>query len=440
MTRAVAEVSPQGGFSTRAVLWMVAVGVLALVAFLVLSAYAPELRRGQPGEHALSRSAVGYAGAVRLMRALDVPVIVGREDRPYEPGVLVLTPGPEAGKALAQVRPGPVLVVLPKWRSVPRPRSRGWVDKLGTEAAGSVASLTASLQEGGGDATITRRTGRGAPVLTAPAESRVVMDIIGEGGPDRPIRGDPDELGRDWRLFAAGSVFRPGPIEGLKTLAGPAWLPVLTEERGGMVVAKHRSRNLYVLSDPDLINTHGLADLRTARFAAHLLEGLRGPQGLVVFDVTLHGIGGERGLLRLALEPPFLGATLCLLAAAVLAGFHAAARFGPPRRAQRAFARGKASLAENTAGLIRLARREHRMGAGYAALVRADAARAVGAPMDLGPEQLDAFLDRLSRTRGTRTTYEALAAKAGRALDRNDLLQVARELHLWKLEVTSGRQ
>src|SRR6185436_15439404 len=67
------------------------------------------------------------------------------------------------------------------------------------------------------------------------------------------------------------------------------------------------------------------------------------------------------GLLRLVLEPPFLAMTLALLVAALLAGFHGAIRFGQPRREERTIALGKAALVENSAGLIRLARREVHM-------------------------------------------------------------------------------
>ena len=81
-------------FTPRAVLWMVLAGVFAFCAFLSLSAYAPDFRgHGDPGAHALSRSAVGYAGMVELLRAQGQPVVISRTDRPAA-GLLILTPPP----------------------------------------------------------------------------------------------------------------------------------------------------------------------------------------------------------------------------------------------------------------------------------------------------------------------------------------------------------
>ena len=55
------------------VLWMVVIGVVSLGGWLVLSAYAPELRGADdPGAHALSRSAIGYAGLRELLLADEI--------------------------------------------------------------------------------------------------------------------------------------------------------------------------------------------------------------------------------------------------------------------------------------------------------------------------------------------------------------------------------
>ena len=49
---------------------IVAVGILAFVAMLVLGAYAPDMRSGHNGgAHALSNSATGYRGIVQLAQA-----------------------------------------------------------------------------------------------------------------------------------------------------------------------------------------------------------------------------------------------------------------------------------------------------------------------------------------------------------------------------------
>ena len=114
-------------------------------------------------------------------------------------------------------------------------------------------------------------------------------------------------------------------------------------------------------------------------------------------------------------------------------------RFGPAREADRTVALGKRALADNTAGLVRLARREHRMAAPYARLVRTAVARAIGAPRTLSDAELDAFLDRVGAMTGVTPQYSVLAANAAKARTPKDLMSVARDLHRWKQEMTRGR-
>jgi hypothetical protein len=62
-----AAATPSSPFSTRTILSLVFVALFAFSAFVVLSTYAPDLReREDGGGHALSRSAIGFAGAVAL--------------------------------------------------------------------------------------------------------------------------------------------------------------------------------------------------------------------------------------------------------------------------------------------------------------------------------------------------------------------------------------
>jgi hypothetical protein len=201
----------------------------------------------------------------------------------------------------------------------------------------------------------------------------------------------------------------------------------------------HEDSGLYVLSDADLLNTDGMNDPAKARAALALLEALGPADQAVAFDLSLHGFTRPRNVMRLFLEPPLLGFTLCLMFAAALVGWQAMIRFQPHRHSRRAVALGKKALADNTAALVRLARREHRMAAPYAELVRAQAARAVAAPPNLSREALTALLDRLARRQGTDQSFTDLSVQAERAKNPGDLMSLARSLTRWKLEMTRGR-
>ena len=397
-------------FSVRTMLWVVLIGVFAFSGLVVLTAYAPDLRSGSDGgAHALSRSAVGYAGVVRLLKGMGRPVLIIRGPAPATgggAGVLVLTPGPTTD--LKEVRgvtfTGMKLVVLPKWVAAPHPVNPDWVVKLTTLPAALAAH---PLQAKDAKVQIQRRPGVSRPVL-------------------HPTRGSG---------FADGEALPLGRIDALQTFTGPGWQPLLVDEQGRAVLALSPQGGLAVLSDPDLLNTQGIADLGTARAGVAVLDRLR-DGGPVVFDVTLNGYGRGRSLLKLAFAPPLLGATLCLAAAALMMGLHAAIRFGPAERPTPVLALGKRALADNSAALVRMARREPRMAPAYAALTREAAARAVGAPRDLDPGQLDALLDRLGAANGVSDRFSALAAEAGAAKTNAELMSVAERLHHWRGEMT----
>ena len=387
---------------------VIGVGVFAFCAFLVLGAYAPDLKGGDNGEaHALSKSAIGFAGIVEAVKLAGDPTMVVRGPLPpgRNVGLLVATPDVGGEKSAAGLHfDGPILVVLSKWGTAPDPLHRGWVKKVALRDN----MLTPALLI------------RGAAIARRRGVSRALLH--GAAAP-----------------FAGGSILAEGPVDSLQTLKAPGLVPVLTDETGAVVLARDPKRPLYVLSDPDLLNTQGLKNIDTLTSAVTMLRTLRAGDGPVMFDVTLNGLGKTRSVLRLLFDPPFLTVTLSQAAAALLAVWQALIRFGPLKRAGRSIAFGKAALVDNTAALINIAGREHRMGAPYAALTAEIAAKAVGAPRDLTGEPLNRFLDRLGAQRGEADTFSDLETRARVAQDAGRMVQVARRLYQWRLAMTRER-
>lgn len=400
-----------GAFSPLTMIVILIVGVVALAGLGVLSAYAPELKSGDDGGgHALSRSSVGYAALPRLLRATGTPVVLSRGSLGHGAveSLLILTP--DVGtppQRLEDIRhEGSVLVVLPKWNHAPLPDHKGWVSTLGVVSADQALSVLPETMRSG--TTLSDLPGRQSVSLR---------------------RGDHRRLNE-----------QPVVIDDHRRIVGSQWMPVITDADGAMVLAAHRETGLYVLADADLLNTQGLKSLTGARTAIAILDTLRAARTPVVFDLTLHGFQRTRNLGRLLLEPPLLGMTLVVAAWIAFAGWQAAVRYGPTGRSRRVVALGKRALADNTAGLIRMARREHRMGAPYARLVRTAVARAIGAPRNLAEDELNAFLDRVGVVAGASRPYTALAESAGAAKTPGDLIRVARDLHRWTQEMTRARQ
>lgn len=397
-------------FSSLVVIVVALIGVVTFAGLGILSAYAPELRSGNDGgNHALSRAATGLGALPPLLRELGEPVMLSRGalTETSNESLLVLSPvGRSAADRIEDIEHGgSTLIVLPKWITAPDPAHAGWVRTIGANPPGeALSALPDDLRQGAG---LVEREGRERIVLRRP----------------------------NGAAFGA-----PVEIERLRTLSGEGWIPVVTDEGGAPVMAMHAETGTYILTDPDLINTQGLKTLEGAQTAVALLGIIRAQGAPVIFDLTLHGFQRTRSLLRLMLEPPLLGMTLVMAALAVFAGLQAAVRFGPTRETARVIALGKRGLADNTAGLVRLARREHHMAAPYALLMRAAVARAIGAPRSLDDEQLNAFLDRVSRSTGATETYSALADQARAARTPGDLMRIANALYRWNQEMTRARQ
>ena len=394
-------------FSPMTVLWMVLAGVFSFSAFVVLSAFAPDLRGGADGgAHALSHSAVGFAGLVDLLRDENQAVLISRNSsdaRDPNWSLLVLTPGAAvADKALQHfVQSGPTLVVLPKWEVGPDPNIPGWVSKAGLIDA---KALQKTLAQNDLALTLARR-GDAAQIRLAPAS--------------QPGGGQP-----------------AGRIDQLQTVQfGPAFEPLLVDDHGQAVLIARRDRAVAILADPDLLNTHGLKDPSTALAGQRMINLLRAGDGPIAFDVSLDGFDSPPSLLKLAFQPPFLGVTLCLAAAAGLMGLHAANRFGPPTQTGRAIAFGKRALADNSAALIRLARREPKMAPRYLELTRAAVAKALGVTR-LSGDALDAHLDHAAKAAGVTPALAEIAPELGAVKTRADLLKVAGALYHWRVEMT----
>jgi hypothetical protein len=393
-------------FDPRLIAGLVAAGILAFIGFVVLSAYAGDFRSGRDGRaHALSVSATGFKGVVDLINLSGGDALVARDDTLFDSEellVVTVNEGTEKG-ALAELldrrEAKATLLVLPKWTVQAHPFRRSWVNKLGP---GAGFSLKGALPDW------------------------LDLDLNLVEGARAPL------VGRD---FLEGTSV-PAPAEVLQTVTGERLEPLLTGPRGAPVLVRVEEQGpLYILSDPDLLNNQGLRDRERARAALGLLEQLNSTDAeSVMFDLTLSGFGEQQSLLRLAFEPPFLALTVAILIAGLLAGLHGVATFGPRAHEERAIALGKAALVDNSAGLVRLARREHRVGSHYADVLRDAAAHDAGAPATLNGPDLEAYLDRIGKAGAPRFSELASAVRA--AGDPETLLGAARALFQWKKDMT----
>ncbi|GAA4034694.1 hypothetical protein GCM10022281_13570 [Sphingomonas rosea] len=394
------EKGDHGPFRQRAMLLLAGLGIVAFLLSLVLGAYAPTMRSGKDGgPHAMSNAAVGFGGLFELASATGREPRLVRDVGQLRGEDLVVVSPPDGAVPLGDILkvrgPRATLIILPKWEAKPREAPKGWVsvdELMEADRIENVLEPTFKVE-------IARRKGQRLPLQS---RSPLVQAVKG--------------------------LREPAIVQSMK---GPKITPILVDGQGETVLGKMGKGSLYLLADPDLLNNHGLADRDQAAAALRLLDQLNSTDAeAILFDLTANGFGGTRNPLQLLFGPPFLGVTLVILAALVLAGWQALVRFGAPRLPVRAIGFGKAALVENSAALIRKAGREAGLGPRYADLIREQAAALFHLPGQLTPHEIDETLDRLRPER----PFSSLAGAIASARTRHELTAAARALNRWLQE------
>jgi hypothetical protein len=428
----VSEPTPPPGrpgdapFSRRSAAWLAAVAAGSLAVSAFLGAYG-ELLGDPPTWRAdgFSRSAIGHRAFLDLARRLGLQVLTSRHRTASHAAddvvTVLLEPdlGEEAGPARARLvdvaaAAGQLLLVLPKRTGPPDPLRPGWLGEaaLVTPAA-ALAPLRALGDEDAWDLAL---------------EARLV------------------------RLERAPSNWRgelPAPsLPSPQLLVTEALTPLLWSDQG-MLVGELTSGEfrVVVVSDPDLLSTHGLGRGDNAVVALRLLERLGAPARPLVVDETLHGLEIQPSITRELLRFPLLLATLQALLAAALAAWAASVRFGRPRPAPRALQAGTAFLVESTAGLLQHGGHAGHALAAYWRDAREEVLRRLHGRGEPAADP-DRALRRLLEARGEPAALLALdrlsarvAAVQGRPRQRgaeDEAARTALAIHRWREELTDG--
>lgn len=424
-------------FDPRVIGAIIVIGVIGFIAMWALMALGPQLSAGNNGQgHALSKGVSGYAGIVDYAERADMWVDIRREVVEATPlgddegsTLLVLTPDqnsdPDDIAALVTAHGSePVLLVLPKWQTLPHETRKGWSGMAFIDTPHP--RLVPWAKFGGREPDIaiitTRRAGplalNGSGYQRGTANARPGQWQALYGGGGTALIGMPT-VPLEWQ---------PRGLNGAKDAAKAA--KARAAEKPALLI-RSANRRLYVLSDPDLINNFAFASRDGARTALTVIDMVAEDSnaGGIAFDVTLNGLGGGSGFLRLAFVPPFIGITLCLIAAGIFALWQAAARFGPARVPARAIPISKLALIESSAELVAQTRREADGADNWLRGQREALARALHAPPQLAGAELDDWIDRRRPARDGHDSFASLASRLPLARNTTELLGIARAIH-----------
>jgi hypothetical protein len=398
------------------------IGLFAFGALIVLSGFAKDLRKAPPGQATTrSISAVGYQALSEYLTELNFDVAETRGERGYydrESRLVVYTPSSpytRLKRTLEDTEDEVRLIVLPKWsvgQMIPQKGESGrndWARKTSEEGLHSAGDYQSMME----DMPVIRR--HSEPTVNA----QVFFDVPNERSlppklsPDfkdlqyfdlntawtdyqselRALREAEAEARRRKNAAAEGKEYTPKEAKEAPDTedvsetenVDPFTLPEhdsLMKIDGKTVLIRLENTQTYILSEPDLINTMAFETQSGAHLASAIINEVIGEAGLewqvIDFDVSLHGIEANRNIIKLMVTPPFLAATLCLLAAGGLVAWQGFNRFGDPARVQPDYAQGPVSLAKTAAGFMETAGRAHKTGDAYADLIRRQVAEALG--------------------------------------------------------------
>jgi hypothetical protein len=288
------------------------------------------------------------------------------------------------------------LVVLPKWYATAE-RGQVWIEDAHWMPVGEVTPVLEAI---GLD---------GAAILRAPATA----SWTGELGVEGPAIREPQLVASD-------------ALEAVVSSAAGQLLGRISRDSG----------ELYVLTDPDVLNNFGLRTAANARFAIRLIDELR-RDGPVVIDETMHGYAQRSSLLRTLFRFPLVLATLQVLVCAVLVVWAAMVRFGPRRAAPPPIAPGKDFLIRNTAALLHYGAHHAHALKRYLQLTIASVRIALHAP-SLSPSALTAWLEGVRKVRGGRISLVELEQEVEAADTPARVVEVADRVFRWSREMTDG--
>lgn len=398
--------------------WLLGAAV-ATFAVTLFSLVFHEPAQERPGAaDSFSRSALGHRALVELLEG-EVPVLVSRgyslpKASPERPLLLLEPVLGEAGRLAelvveADERGVPVVVVLPKWQGTQEPRRPEWV---------------ASVE-----------------LLPAPFAQEVLDAVVDpeDDGATRLVRPE-GELGA-WTWSLPGEPVAPALPKPQLVDVREAPLDTLLGTPEGALVARLWETSIYLVSDPDFLNTAGLARADNAAVALAFLLGHLEPAGLVV-DESVHGYAQAESIWRALLEPPLIYLFLHGLLLVALGAWAGSGRFGRPLPAPPRVPPGKGTLIDSSARLLAMGgARKHSLER-YLAIQTAEAGERLGVPAQLSAAERVARLSEVGRRRGASEDVLSLARQVHRLPSRwrdpRRLLELARALRRWRKEILDG--
>jgi uncharacterized protein DUF4350 len=355
-------------FSARILAGWIAAAAVTVAISLVLASHNPT-STNEPdaaGPTVYSTSAIGYDALFHTLDALGIPVSTSETIPTAFNDVVVLAEPDSDPATLEHVRNvlnagQKIVVILPKRTGVPDPDRP---NRLRSDTLRPIGDALAVLH------------------LIDPNASLI------------------EAAGRAWRVRPPVT---PAPALRGVQLASSTTLTSLLGTSAGMLVGRlggygGYGKQIVVITDPDIVDNHGIARGDNALIVREILDDMRVESGSVVFDESIHGYSSSPySALLLLFRFPFVLITLQLVTAALLLIWSGSGRFGAPKPRAPALAAGKQSLIESGAALLEFGASPAFLAERYADAIVHDAGQNLHAPRGLAGNALNRWLTTIGR-------------------------------------------
>jgi len=401
--------SNSGAFSKRTLYLLVSVGLLSILFGFGLAIFGDGVGNAPTADNnTYSRSALGHHALIKYLRSLDVPILTSQHDSGAKASnalALLLEPNvhddnrQDAHDMIQSAEA--VLLVLPKWQGETDendPQKLASVELLDTEA---VLDALVLLDE---QATLNR------PRRLSPLHQRDIITAVPS--------------------LVAPQLLRSAELE-----------PIVATDQG-ILFGKFVGEEIYVLSDPDVLNNHGLDNGQNALLVAQIVDYARSGRSIVI-DETLHGYLRKPSMWRALFEMPFVLVTIQVFLCVILLVWGGTARFGNPLRKRAVMAQGTDFLIGNTARLMRLGGHSGLALSRYRRVTVKAVAKLLHAPRGMPHSELYGWLANIESNRQMERPLAAIAKEIDELISQKSpdgaaLLASARNLYRWKEEILHG--
>lgn len=405
---------------SKAPIWIAVICTASFLLLGLLAVFGPDFSETHSGDaDVYSPTAIGHAALHDLLVKLGVPVHIHRDpERKALPGrglLAVLEPdlqlaiGPRRRPLVALVESSPAtFLALPKWEAL-------WADPQHPRATSVRAHdsefVMAALWELNIDAELVRTVERY------------------ERAPSFNTFGREPVFSHGWRQLLRSDVLEP-------LIAYPEGILLGRTTRAG--------REIYVLSDPDLLQNHGLHRGHNAELVVRCFDRLR-EDGPVSFAETLHGFRQpEQSVVRELFAFPMVLLVLHGLLTLGLLLWAGLSRFGDAPPPEKELQPGSDFLIKHTAHLLRFGGHRDMALVKYVEGVRNSVVARYRMPRDIERAELTKRLDELSKRMKTTDPWSDLVRHARLVADQREgrseaaVMEAARRLHRWKREILNG--